>query len=154
MLIPIITFAAVIAIVFGAYWFVIGQPETTEQDKLRRRLRAEDPLRLQKQVRVGLLKEQQSLSTIHVFESVLSQSGAVTRGVRAFIDASGLNLTEQQLSLLLNVDPAIWTQEASLIPEFYEKFGAHTPKALWDEYNALVSRLQTANSRDQVAAAE
>ena len=51
MLIPIITFVAVVAIVFGAYWFVVGQPETTEQEKLRRRLKAEDPLRLQKQVR-------------------------------------------------------------------------------------------------------
>ena len=101
MLIPIVTFVAVLAIVFGAYWFVVGQPETTEQEKLRRRLKAEDPLRLQKQqVRVGLLKEQQSLSTIHVFDTVLSQTGALTHGVRTLIDASGLNLTVASFLML------------------------------------------------------
>ena len=100
MLIPIITFVAVVAIVFGAYWFVVGQPETTEQEKLRRRLKAEDPLRLQKQVRIGLLKEQQSFSTIHVLDTVLSQSGAMTHKVQALIDASGLNLTVASFLML------------------------------------------------------
>ena len=100
MLIPIITFVTVVAIVFGAYWFVVGQPETTEQEKLRRRLKAEDPLRLQKQVRIGLLKEQQSFSTIHVLDTVLSQSGAMTHKVQALIDASGLNLTVASFLML------------------------------------------------------
>ncbi len=100
MLIPIITFVAVVAIVFGAYWFVVGQPETSEQDKLRRRLKTEDPMRLQKQVRVGLLKEEQSLSTIHVFDTILSQAGVLTRGMRSLIEASGLNLTVASFLML------------------------------------------------------
>ena len=94
-----------------------------------------------------------------IFERLDGKAEAVETPIgrvpsRASLDTSGLNLSDQQLSLLLSVDPAIWTQEASLIPEFYEKFGAHTPKALWDEYNALVSRLQTANTLGRVAAAE
>ncbi|WP_374471267.1 phosphoenolpyruvate carboxykinase (GTP) [Phenylobacterium sp.] len=57
------------------------------------------------------------------------------------LDVDGLGLSEAQLDLLLTVDADIWRQEAALIPPFYEKFGDHTPKALWEEYEALVSRL-------------
>ncbi len=73
---------------------------------------------------------------------------------KASLDTSGLSLTDQQLDLLLTVDPAIWTQEAALIPEFYDKFGEHTPKALWNEYEALVARLDAAKSQSKVVAAE
>ncbi|HEY8615964.1 phosphoenolpyruvate carboxykinase (GTP) [Phenylobacterium sp.] len=57
------------------------------------------------------------------------------------LDVEGLGLTQEQLDLLLTVDADIWRQEAALIPPFYEKFGDHTPKALWDEYESLVARL-------------
>jgi phosphoenolpyruvate carboxykinase (GTP) len=60
------------------------------------------------------------------------------------LDVSGLDLTAEQLQLLLSVDAAIWSQEASLIPPFYEKFGERLPKALWAQYEALVKRLATA----------
>jgi phosphoenolpyruvate carboxykinase (GTP) len=60
------------------------------------------------------------------------------------LDISGLDLTAEQLRLLLSVDAEIWRQEASLIPPFYEKFGERLPKALWDQYEALVKRLATA----------
>jgi len=73
---------------------------------------------------------------------------------RASLDTSGLQLSDSQLDTLLTVDPVIWTQEAALIPEFYERFGVNTPKALWAEYAALVSRLQDATQPDRVAAAE
>jgi phosphoenolpyruvate carboxykinase (GTP) len=65
-----------------------------------------------------------------------------------------LNLTPAALDLLLTVDPDIWTQEAALIPEFYDRFGDATPKGLWDEYAALVERLRTARAPQQVVAAE
>jgi phosphoenolpyruvate carboxykinase (GTP) len=69
------------------------------------------------------------------------------------LDTTGLTITDAQLDLLLTVDPSIWAQEAALIPEFYQKFGDHTPKALWAEYEALVARLRKA-SAPQVVAAE
>ena len=73
---------------------------------------------------------------------------------RASLDLSGLTLTEPQLSLLLSVDPAVWTQEAALIPAFYDRFGEHLPAALWDELKALVARLETASAPARVVAAE
>jgi phosphoenolpyruvate carboxykinase (GTP) len=68
------------------------------------------------------------------------------------LDVSGLDLTADQINLLLSVDPEIWRQEAALIPPFYEKFGDRTPKALWAEYEALVKRLAAASPA--MAAAE
>ncbi|MFJ6212722.1 phosphoenolpyruvate carboxykinase (GTP) [Streptomyces sp. NPDC092296] len=57
------------------------------------------------------------------------------------LDLKGLNLTQDDLELLLTVDREIWKQEAALIPEHLERFGEHTPRALWDEYERLVERL-------------
>jgi len=62
----------------------------------------------------------------------------------AELDVSGLDLTAEQLGLLLSVDAEIWRQEAGLIPPFYEKFGERLPKALWAQYEALVKRLAAA----------
>ncbi|MFF7632549.1 phosphoenolpyruvate carboxykinase (GTP) [Kitasatospora sp. NPDC008050] len=57
------------------------------------------------------------------------------------LDLDGLDLSEQDLELLLSVDTEIWRQEAALIPAHLELFGDHTPTELWDEYQALVKRL-------------
>ncbi len=61
------------------------------------------------------------------------------------LDTSGLTLTDDQMSLLLTVDPAVWKEEAALIPAAYEVFGDRMPKALWDQYDGLVSRLEAAS---------
>jgi len=70
----------------------------------------------------------------------------------AELDVSGLELSADQLNLLLSFDPAIWREEAALIPPFYEKFGDRLPKALWGEFEALVKQLESA--RPAMAAAE
>jgi phosphoenolpyruvate carboxykinase (GTP) len=57
------------------------------------------------------------------------------------LDTEGLDISQPDLDLLLSVDLAVWRQEASLIPQHLETFGDHMPKALWDEYLALVGRL-------------
>ncbi|MFC0555074.1 phosphoenolpyruvate carboxykinase (GTP) [Planotetraspora thailandica] len=59
----------------------------------------------------------------------------------ARLDTDGLDLSEQDLELLLSVDPEVWREEAALIPGHFETFGDHMPKELWDEYHALVKRL-------------
>ncbi|BFV57549.1 phosphoenolpyruvate carboxykinase (GTP) [Kitasatospora sp. CMC57] len=56
-------------------------------------------------------------------------------------DLKGLDIPQQDLDLLFTVDADIWRQEAALVPAHLELFGEHTPKALWDEYEALVQRL-------------
>jgi phosphoenolpyruvate carboxykinase (GTP) len=73
---------------------------------------------------------------------------------RASLDTSGLDLAEPALNLLLTVDPAIWAKEAALIPEFYEGFGDHLPEGLWDQYRALLKRLDAAGEAQRVVAAE
>ena len=57
------------------------------------------------------------------------------------LDTKGLDLTDLQLNLLLSVDRSVWKEEASLIPGSYEKYGDRLPQALWDEHEALISRL-------------
>jgi phosphoenolpyruvate carboxykinase (GTP) len=57
------------------------------------------------------------------------------------LDTEGLDLTDEQLDLLLTVEPAVWREEASLIPANYERFGDHAPAALWDELRRLQERL-------------
>jgi len=58
------------------------------------------------------------------------------------LDTSGLDLTDEQLDMLLSVDTEVWREEASLIPASYEKLGAAVPKALWEQYESLTKRLQ------------
>jgi phosphoenolpyruvate carboxykinase (GTP) len=47
----------------------------------------------------------------------------------------------EQLEHLLTVDAEVWTQEANLIPAFYDRFGYRLPQALREEHAALVQRL-------------
>ena len=57
------------------------------------------------------------------------------------LDTDGLQISQEDLDLLLSVDIDVWRDEAALIPQHLETFGDHTPKELWDEYRALVARL-------------
>ncbi|WP_067182639.1 phosphoenolpyruvate carboxykinase (GTP) [Microtetraspora niveoalba] len=59
----------------------------------------------------------------------------------AALDTEGLDVSESDMAELLSVDPEVWREEAALVPGFFETFGDHMPKELWDEYRALVARL-------------
>ena len=58
------------------------------------------------------------------------------------LDTAGLNLTADQLHLLLSVDRSVWKEEASTVPDAYERFGDRLPAALWKEHEALIERLE------------
>ena len=60
---------------------------------------------------------------------------------KAALDTTGLDLTEAALETLLSVDKVIWADEASLIPPFYERFGARLPAKLWSQFEQLKARL-------------
>jgi phosphoenolpyruvate carboxykinase (GTP) len=60
---------------------------------------------------------------------------------RASLDVDGLELSDEQLDVLLTVDVETWREEAALVHPHYEKFGSHTPAALWDQLAALEQRL-------------
>ena len=61
---------------------------------------------------------------------------------REALDLSGLDLSDADLSTLLDVDADVWAEEAALIPAFYEKFGDRLPKALWAQHAALTNRIK------------
>lgn len=69
------------------------------------------------------------------------------------LDLTGLDISDEHLDLLLNVDSEVWREEASLVPEHYERFGDRLPKALWDQLDALNARLAATEARaeDRVA---
>jgi phosphoenolpyruvate carboxykinase (GTP) len=60
------------------------------------------------------------------------------------LDVTGLDVTAEDLALLTSVDPAIWKQEAALIPEYYAQFGDHLPAEMAAQQAALVERLEQA----------
>ena len=63
------------------------------------------------------------------------------------LDLAGLEMSDEHLDLLLNVDPVIWREEASLVPAHYERFGERLPQALWDQLAALNARLEALETR-------
>lgn len=60
---------------------------------------------------------------------------------KSSLDVAGLGLADAQLDTLLGVDHVVWREEAGLIPAFFDKFGDHLPKALWDQHKSLTKRL-------------
>ncbi|MEO8926247.1 MAG: phosphoenolpyruvate carboxykinase (GTP) [Caulobacteraceae bacterium] len=69
------------------------------------------------------------------------------------LDVEGLDLTDDQLDLLLTVDPEVWREEAALIGPAYEKFGDRLPAGLWREYEALLDRLNAPGPESATPAA-
>jgi len=69
---------------------------------------------------------------------------------RASLDTNGMSLTDDQLDVLLAVDPDVWRAEATDIAAFYAQFGDALPVALRAECDRLAGatapRRQLANS--------
>ena len=57
------------------------------------------------------------------------------------IDIEGLNLSDEQVSALLNVDAADWHEAINLQAEYFEKYGDHTPAGMWHQHANLVRRV-------------
>ena len=60
---------------------------------------------------------------------------------RGALDTDGLDIDEDDLTLLLSVDAKTWKREATLIGEHLRTFGGHLPSAFWDQYHDLLRRL-------------
>ena len=99
-----------------------------------------------------LLAQGRELDIVSQAEAVETPNGRLP--AKGSLDVSGLSLSAEQLELLLSVDTAIWRHEAALIPAAYEKFGDRLPAELWDEYRALVQRLEQAARTPAIVAAE
>ncbi|HEY5290572.1 MAG TPA: phosphoenolpyruvate carboxykinase (GTP), partial [Caulobacteraceae bacterium] len=66
--------------------------------------------------------------------------------LQADLDVEGLDLTPDSVRRLLEVDTAVWREEAARIVPHYETFAERLPKDLWDEHAALLARLDAATS--------
>lgn len=60
------------------------------------------------------------------------------------LDVTGLDLTDEDLSLVLRVDPDEWRAEVPQVVEWFERFGDKLPGVLWAELDALKARLDAA----------
>jgi tight adherence protein B len=81
-------FTVVAAIIIGAYWLLILQPEEREKSALRKRLKTEN--RGKPQAGGGLLKEAQRLSELHALDAVLRRVEGMTGPLQKLIDQSGV----------------------------------------------------------------
>jgi phosphoenolpyruvate carboxykinase (GTP) len=73
---------------------------------------------------------------------------------KSSLDLNNLTLSDEALETLLGVDLDVWTEEASLVPAHYDKFGDRLPPRLHQEHEALLARLNAARSgRQKLAAA-
>jgi phosphoenolpyruvate carboxykinase (GTP) len=95
-----------------------------------------------------------------IFERLEGETDAVATPIgnlpaQGALDTIGLGMTEAQMKLLLSVDSEVWTEEASLIPAFYQKFGDRLPAQLWAQHAALTDRLavEIASEKEAVVAA-
>ena len=57
------------------------------------------------------------------------------------IEIEGLDITVDTVRELLHVDTALWKEEIAGIDEFYKQIGDRVPKELYDELEALKTRL-------------
>ena len=60
---------------------------------------------------------------------------------RDALDTDGLDIGQDDLTLLLSVDTETWKREATLISEHLRTFGAHLPGTFWDQHHDLLCRL-------------
>ncbi len=82
-----------------------------------------------------------------VFERVAGRGDAVDTPIGRVpapgaLDLDGLDVTAEDLTELLRVDPEDWRAEVPLIQEHYSRFGDRLPQELRDELEALAKRLQ------------
>jgi phosphoenolpyruvate carboxykinase (GTP) len=60
------------------------------------------------------------------------------------IDRQGIELSDEELAMLLKVDPAEWVEAVTGQGDFFALFGDRVPKALRDEHASLGRRLEEA----------
>jgi phosphoenolpyruvate carboxykinase (GTP) len=87
-----------------------------------------------------------------IAERLQGEAGAEATAIgnlpaKGSLDVAGLELSDEQLSILTSVDHEVWREEAAQIPPFYERFGARLPAELWEEHAALVRRLSEASGQ-------
>jgi tight adherence protein B len=97
----IVTFAAVFALVVGAYWVFIVRPDEAESVALHRRLRAESAPLVRKELTI--LKPAERLSSVVTLNNLLQQMGRVAVPLQRDLNQAGMKITVATLLLSAGV---------------------------------------------------
>jgi tight adherence protein B len=89
-MIPVAVFGACFLGIFGAYWFFVLRPEQAELGVVRRRLTPKQAVKASLQRE--LVKQQQALSSVAVFDKLLRKSEKRTAWIKALIEQSGVKI--------------------------------------------------------------
>jgi tight adherence protein B len=107
MLLPIVlTFALVLGLIVGGYWVFVAQPESAEQSKLRKRMKAGGAggaRRTGGPGGAGLVREEAPLSGIVFLDRVLRGSDRISEPSRRLLQRAGLSMTVGTFVLLCAV---------------------------------------------------
>ena len=95
MNLPIIVFAAVLAVVLVPYALFVIRPEGEEQRRLRKRLKSER----KRQVAIAIVKANEQLSSIGAVDVILNRSKRVVDPIQRLIRESGKRITVGQFLL-------------------------------------------------------
>ena len=57
------------------------------------------------------------------------------------IELTGLNIPKEKLQKLFEINPVEWQSELQDIRKFFDQFGEHLPKEMWQEYQKLTKNL-------------
>jgi tight adherence protein B len=96
MAIAVLTFAVIVALVFGSYWLLVVRPEQREQGDLSKRLRQTTR---REAVRLSLEKEAERLSAIGPLNLLLRRLNRLSARLRDLIEQAGLPITVGTLVL-------------------------------------------------------
>jgi tight adherence protein B len=99
MPIPAIVFVSVLAVVLAVYWVLLVLPEGQQQRELRRRLAVTRETGARKGAPGGLLKREERLSQMPLFDRLLSQSSRVSGPLQQLLNAAGVRMTVGTLVL-------------------------------------------------------
>jgi tight adherence protein B len=102
MLYPVVaTFAVVVGVIFGAYWFFVAREEAAEQTALRRRMKGVRPKSTGDAV--SLVITDQPLSEIPALDRALRTASGVVGPARELINRAGSTMTVGTLLLMCGV---------------------------------------------------
>jgi tight adherence protein B len=99
MSIPAVVFVSVLAVVLAVYWLLVVLPEGQQQRRLHRRLTVPRDSVL-KDSSGGLLKQEERLSQMPMFDRILSQSSRVSGPLQRLLNAAGVKMTVGTLVLM------------------------------------------------------
>jgi tight adherence protein B len=88
--IPAVVFVGCFLGIFGAYWFFVLRPEAQALGVVRRRLTPQQAVKASLQRE--LVKQQQALSSVAVFDKVLRRSEKRTTWIKTLIEQSGVKI--------------------------------------------------------------